>query len=148
MLTNHKTYSNKNLRDVQKTFNDGICYLYGTDERELVEFKGKFHFSNESIGISHYWEAHNSNVAVDRAIGIPCNDLTIDSQDVIKIEDTFYTIARIQYKDYNKPRYWQLTLSKEQFSYTERDSDRIVISTPSSAVPKYLTAGEEGELSL
>lgn len=123
MLTNNKTYANENLRDVQKVFNDGICEVYEAYERVLGNKKGKFYFAKESVGINHFYQAYNNNIAIDRAIAIPYNDITIDSQDIVKIDNIWYKIARIQYKDNKKPKYWVLSLEKSEFSY-EVNNDR------------------------
>lgn len=117
MLNNNKTYTNNNLRDVQKCFNDGVCSLYSTNERVLGTLKGKFYFANESVGIGHFYQAYQNNISIDRAISIPMNSITIDTQDVVKINDVWYKIARIQYKDNKKPRHWVLSLQRSVFSY-------------------------------
>lgn len=123
MLNNNKTYTKENLRDVQKVFNDGVCEVFAAQERCLLNSKGKFNYSNESIGINHFWQAYSNNVGLDMSIGVPANHITIDSQDVVKIGDDFFRIVRIQYKDNRKPKYWVLSLSKEQFSYVEGDNN-------------------------
>lgn len=117
MLSNNKTYTNNNLRDVQKCFNDGVCELFSANERVLGNSKGKFYFAKESVGIGHFYQAYNNNISIDRAISIPMNDITIDSQDVVLLDNIYYKIARIQYKDNKKPKHWVLSLQKSNFSY-------------------------------
>lgn len=119
MFNNHKTYQNTNLRDNQKVFTDGLCFLYEAHERNLGNKKGKFYFCDETVGLSHYFEAYNNNIDLDMAISIPYNKVTIDPQDVIKINDTFYYIRRIVYHDNKKPSYWTLYLSRANFEYKE-----------------------------
>lgn len=114
---NKRNYNDSNIRNVQKTFLDGICSIYTATERQLSSLKGSFYFSNESIGYGHYWEAYNNNVSLERAISIPICSLTFDTQDVVVIGTTYYTISRIQFHDDKKPNYWTLSLSKAQFSY-------------------------------
>lgn len=123
MLSNNKTYENNNLRDVQKVFNDGVCEIYEANERVLGTFKGKFFFAKESVGIAHFYQAYNNNITIDKAIAIPYNDITIDSQDIVKVDNVWYKIARIQYKDNKKPKFWVLSLQKSQFSYEVQDDN-------------------------
>lgn len=119
MLTNKNSYKKDNLRVIQKTFNDGVCEIYTTNEREVLLLKGKFFYAQESVGISHYFQAYNNNISVDTSISIPCNNITVDSQDLVKIDSTWYKVVRIQYHDNLRPFYWTLSLQKSQFSYTE-----------------------------
>jgi len=114
---NKRNYNDSNIRNVQKTFTDGICSIYTATERLITNLKGSFYFSNESIGYGHYWEAYNNNVSLDRAISIPYCNLVFDTQDIVVIGNDKYTISRIQYHDDKRPFYWTLTLSKAQFSY-------------------------------
>lgn len=118
MLNNNKTYENSNLRDIEKTFNEGVCYVYEANERELTSFKGKFYFAIESVGLNHYFQAQNNNIGIDRMIGVPLNDL-IDTQDIVKIDDVFYRIVRIQYKDYNRPHYISISLQRSPFNFVD-----------------------------
>lgn len=117
MLTNNKTYNKTNLRDIQKSFNDGICYVYQANERQLGDFIGQFHYANESVGINQYWNAQVNNVNIDLAISIPTSIKEITNQDVIKIDDIFYNIRRLQYHDKGRPNYWTISLSRSVFSY-------------------------------
>lgn len=117
MLTHNKTYTKSNLRDVEKTFNDGVCEVYSANERVLGTLKGKFYFAKESVGIAHFYQAYNNNVLIDCAISIPYNNITINSQDVVLLGGVWYKIARIQYKDNKKPKHWILSLQKENFGY-------------------------------
>ena len=119
MLSNNKTYTNNNLRDVQKVFNDGVCEIYEANERELGDLKGKFFFTYESVGIAHFYQAYNNNITVDKAISIPTNREALNSQDIVKIESVWYKIVRLQYKDNKKPNYITITLSRSPFSYAE-----------------------------
>ena len=73
MLSNNKTYENNNLRDVQKTFNDGVCDVYEAEERFITKYKGRFQFCNESIGITHFYEAYANKIGIDLIISIPYN---------------------------------------------------------------------------
>ena len=116
MLNNNKTYENSNLRDVQITFNDGICTIFKAIERKLIENIGNFDFSNGSVGVGHYFQAYNNNISIDRIIRIPLND-KIDPQDVAQIGEEFYRIVRIQYKDDKRPKYMSLSLQRSAFQY-------------------------------
>lgn len=116
MLNNNKTYENSNLRDVQKTFNDGIVRIYSAKERKLIRLKGEFMFSNESVGSNQFYEAHVNNINIDRSIGVLANDI-ITLQDVAKIDNVFYRIVRIQYKDNNKPHWLNIVLERSVFNY-------------------------------
>lgn len=118
MLNNNKTYENSNLRDIEITFNDGVCYVYEAKERELISEKGKFYFVIESVGLNHYYQAQNNNIGIDRMIGVPLNDL-IDTQDIVKIDDVYYRIVRIQHKDYNRPHYISISLQRSPFNFIE-----------------------------
>lgn len=118
MLNNNKTYENSNLRDVEITFNDGVCYVYEANERELTGEIGKFYFKNESVGLNHYYQAQNNNLGIDRMIGIPFNEL-IDVQDIVKIDVEYYRIVRIQYKDYYRPHYISVSLQRSPFNFID-----------------------------
>lgn len=117
MLSNNKTYANNNLRDVQKTFNDGVCTIYGAYERELGKCKGKFCFAYESVGVLHFFQAQQNNIQIDKSISIQLNDISVDPQDVVNINGTWYRVIRIQYHDNKKPNYWTLSLSRSEFEY-------------------------------
>lgn len=123
MLTKKKTYNNNNIRDTIKTFNNGVCDVYVAEERTIGQHKGKFNYAYESVGINQYYQAYNNNIGVDMAISVPQNDITIDTQDIVKINDDWYKIVRIQYHDNKRPFYWTLSLQKSQFSYVEVVSD-------------------------
>lgn len=123
MLTNKTTYRNDNIRNVQKVFNDGICEVYEANERVLLQSQGKFRFAYESVGINHYFQAYNNNISVDTSISIPCNEITLDTQDVVLIDNIWFRIVRIQYHDNMKPNYWTLSLSKANFNYTVEDTN-------------------------
>lgn len=117
MLSNKKTYKNDNLRNVQKTFNDGVCEVFEANERVLGQKLGTFRFAYESVGIAHFYQAYNNNVSIDSSISIPCNDITLNSQDIVLIEGVYFKIARIQYHDNKKPHYWTLSLQRSPFNY-------------------------------
>lgn len=119
MISNHKSYKKNNLRDVEKTFNDGICFLYQANERTLGRRIGKFYFAYESVGINHFYQSYNNNVAIDKAISIPINNETVNPQDVVKIGCEWYTISRIQYKDDKRPHHYILSLSRSPFKFVE-----------------------------
>lgn len=123
MLAKKKTYNQNNLRDVVKVFNDGVCFVYVANEREIQSCKGKFNFAYESIGVNHFYQAYNNNIGIDTQISIPMNNIVVDSQDLVRIEDIWYRIVRIQYHDNKKPKYWTLTLQKDQFSYVEATNE-------------------------
>ena len=59
----------------------------------------------------------NNNVSIDSSISIPCNDITLNSQDIVLIEGVYFKIARIQYHDNKKPHYWTLSLQRSPFNY-------------------------------
>lgn len=118
MLNNNKTYENSNLRDVQITFNEGVCSVYQAQERELVRFKGKFNFSIGSVGLAHYFEFYNNNISIDRVINVPVNNM-IDTQDIIKINCVYYRVQRIQYKDNKKPNYLAISLQRSPFNFID-----------------------------
>lgn len=120
MLNNHKVNTNKELRQVQKVFNGGLCYVFEAKERTLLSYKGKFFFSNESVGVGHYYEAYNNNISVDRAIGVPFNKI-IDTMDIVKIDGVYYQIVRMQYKNNKKPDYWNISLTRSPFNFREVD---------------------------
>lgn len=122
MLNNHKVNTNRELRQVQKVFNDGKCIVFECKERTLLKKKGEFFFSNESVGVGHYFEAYNNNISVDRAIGVLLNDI-IDTMDIVKIGDVYYHIVRMQYKDNKKPKYWAISLSRSTFNFREEEDD-------------------------
>lgn len=118
MLNNNKTFENSNLRDVEITFNDGVCFVYQANERELTSLKGKFYFVNESVGLNHYYQAQNNNIGIDRMIGVPFNEI-IDTQDIVKIDDVFYRIVRTQYRDYHRPHYISISLQRSPFNFID-----------------------------
>lgn len=116
MLNNNKTYENSNLRDVQITFTEGVCFVYEASERELTRLKGHFDFSIGSVGVAHYFQFYNNNISIDRIINIPLNNI-IDTQDIVMIDDVYYRIQRIQYKDNKKPNYLAVSLQRSPFNY-------------------------------
>lgn len=118
-MLHKKTYNKNNFRDVEKTFNNGICEIYSANERMLGTFKGKFNFAIESVGIGHFYQAYNNNISVDTAISVPYQTISIDSQDVVKVWGEWYKIVRVQYKDDKKPRYLTLSLQRSAFAYVE-----------------------------
>lgn len=121
MLNNNKTYENSNLRDVQITFNEGICSVFEAKERELISYKGDFNFSIGSVGVAHYFEFYNNNISIDRIINVPINN-KIDTQDIIEINNVFYRVQRIQYKDNKKPNYLAISLQRSPFNFIDKTS--------------------------
>lgn len=107
-----------NLKDVKKLFNDGVCYVYQAKERKLTELIGKFNFSIETVGITQFWEAKVNSVGIDRAIGIPYNEM-VNSQCIVKINDDFYKIVKMTYKDNMKPIWWSIALERSAFNYVD-----------------------------
>lgn len=105
-----------NLKDVRKTFNNGVCDVYQAQERTLTENIGRFNFSIESVGVSQFFEAKLNNVRIDMAIGVPFNEL-IDNQCVVNIGTQWYKIVRLQYKDNRKPNWWNISLTRSEFDY-------------------------------
>lgn len=105
-----------NLKDVKKVFNDGICYVYRTQERQLTEMVGRFNFSTETVGITQFWEAKVNNIGIDCSIGIPYVE-TVNNQCIVRIGNQFYKIVKMTYKDDLKPNWWKLALERSVFSY-------------------------------
>lgn len=118
MLSNNKTFANNNLRDVQKTFNDGFCVVYEAEERTLIKNKGFFHFSNETVGLNTYFENNVRGTEIEKAIGIPVNPV-LDRLDILKIDDCFYKIVEIQHKDKKKPHFFKVFLKRDVFDYED-----------------------------
>ncbi len=118
MLSNNKTFANNNLRDVQKTFNDGICKVYEAEERTLTKYKGFFHFSNETVGLNTFFDNNVRGVQIEKAIGIPINPI-LSKLDILKIDDDFYKIIEIQTKDKKKPHFFKVLLEKDVFDYED-----------------------------
>ena len=113
-----RVYTSYNLKDVMKVFNAGICYVYEAKERKLTKLIGKYDFSIETVGITQFWEAKVNNVGIDRAIGIPYVE-GITNQCIVKINDDFYKIVKMTYKDDRKPIWWNIALQRSAFSYED-----------------------------
>lgn len=122
MLNNNKTYENSNLRDVQITFNEGVCRVYKANERELIKYKGAFNFGIGSVGVAHYFQFYNNNISIDRIINVPLNN-KIDTQDIVEINDMYYVIRRIQYKDNKKPDYLAISLQRSPFNFIDKTGE-------------------------
>lgn len=117
MLQRYKIrQDNSNVKDVKKCFNGGVCYIYQAQERRLTKLIGKFNYSIESIGVTQFYEARVNNIAIDRAIGVPFNVL-IDNQCIVQIGNIYYSIVRMQYKNANKPDWWNIVLARSDFNY-------------------------------
>lgn len=116
MLHNNKTWDNSNLRDVQKTFNDGLVYVYKAKERTLIEEKGYFHFSNETVGVKTSFDNYINKDVIEKAIGIPKMD-GIVPQDIVKIDNVFYKVMKTQRKDNKKPNFLKVFLKEEKIKY-------------------------------
>lgn len=116
MLNNNKTYANKNLRDVQKVFTDGICYVYDIVERNVIKEVGKFYFSDETYSMERLIESHTVNDGILKVIGVVSNNL-INPSAIINIDGINYRIATIQEKNYNKPVWYKIGLTRDNFDY-------------------------------
>ena len=116
MLHNNKTFDNSNLRDVQKTFNDGICEVLQAHERTITSSKGIYYYSNETVGVKAYFEANINSDVIELAIGIPLVD-GISPQDIVLINTVYYKIVNIQRKDNKKPNFLKLFLKKDKIRY-------------------------------
>lgn len=111
MLNTNKTYDNRNLRDKQQLFNDGLVIFYNAVERVLKSEKARFYFSNESISYETYLKAEQNSKRDVVAIGIPAQGSKIEHGDIAKINDTYYKVDHVQYKDYNKPEWYKVFLN-------------------------------------
>lgn len=117
MLSSNKTYDNSNLRDKQKTFNDGILTVYTAEERILKEVKGEFYFSIESVSFDKYLQAHQNSKTVNAAVGIPESNIPVEHNDVVKIGNDFYKVTHAQRKDFESPNWYKLYLEKATIAY-------------------------------
>ena len=126
MLNSNKTYDNSNLRDKTKTFNDGMVSIYEASERILVTKKGDFYFSIESVSYQKYTQAEQNSKTIIMSIGIPQGGTPVEHGDVAEINGEFYFVDHVQYKDYERPMWWQLYLTKPTNSYAVRVEDRSV----------------------
>lgn len=124
MLTNNKTYDNSNLRDHTKTFNDGVVVIYKADERILTEIKGRYYFSKESISYQKYTQAEQNSKTVIMSIGIPQGSEPVEHGDVAEINGELYFVDHVQHKDYERPLWWQLYLTKPSNAYAIRVQER------------------------
>ena len=107
-----------NVNTIRKAFNQGICYVYDAQERTLTKYIGKFDFSIETIGVTQFYQAKVNNIQIDRAIGIPYNEL-IDNQCIVRIDDVFYHIIRLTYKDDRRPVWLEMVLRRSEFNYVD-----------------------------
>lgn len=121
MFKNNKTYDNSNLRDVQKTFNDGLCSVYQLKERMLGDKIGDFRFSNESVTYQRYLEAEQNNQTISRSIGIPKGTKDVLERMAVKIGEDWYLIDHIQLKTYDHPTWLKMFLERTTIPYETDD---------------------------
>lgn len=126
MLSNNKIYDNTNLRDHLKVFNDGVVTVYKANERILTEIKGRFYFSKESISYQKYTQAEQNSKTIVMSIGIQQGGDPVEHGDVAEINGEFYFVDHVQHKDYERPVWWQLYLTKPTNAYAVRVENREV----------------------
>lgn len=119
MLNNNKTYDNSNLRDVQKTFNDGKVVFYNASERVLEDVKAEYYYSRESISYESYTMAEQNGKTAVVAIGIPYGGTVIEHGDVAKINGDYYMVDHVQFKDSNRPNWYKVFLERSTVPYYE-----------------------------
>lgn len=124
MLSNNKTYDNTNLRDHLKVFNDGIAIVYHAEERILNAVKGRFYYSVESVTYQKYIQAEQNSKTIVMSIGIPQGGCVVEHGDVVEINNEFYFVDHVQHKDYERPLWWQLYLTKPSNAYAIRVQER------------------------
>jgi len=126
MLNNNKTYDNRNLRDRQKVFNDGIVNFFIAEERVLIRQKAHFYFSKESVSYEKYIEASQNSERKVIAIGVPAQSVEIEHGDIALINDTYYVVDHVQYKDYNRPTWYKVFLNESTIPFIRGISDEEV----------------------
>lgn len=118
MLTSNKTYDNSNLRDVQKTFNDGLVSIYTAHERVLDEKKGDLYFSRETLRFERFMQADQNNITISRVIGVPIpTAFTINPMDIAVIDGIQYIIRYIDFRDWYRPAFYKLVLERSTILY-------------------------------
>lgn len=110
MLNSNKTYDDSNLRDKLKVFNDGVVDFYEANERVLKKLKAHFYYAIESISYETFLEASQNSKRDVIAIGVPAQGEKIEHGDIAKIDDKYYIVDHVQYKDYNVPNYYKVFL--------------------------------------
>ena len=88
-----------------QTFNDGVMYLYETDDNDRIieNSKKAFRFGNRTIGVKRYYSARQNDIELKKVIHIHRNlDIVTDMAAVI--DNTRYKIEQVQhYADTNPP---------------------------------------------
>lgn len=126
MLNNNKTYDNRNLRDRQKVFNDGIVEFYEADERILKKKKARFYFSQESIKYETYLEASQNSKRAVVAIGVPAQSVPIVHGDIALLNGKYYIVDHSQYKDYEKPNWYKVFLNETTIPFVNEVDDEEI----------------------
>ena len=127
MLNDNKTYDNSNLRDVAKSFNDGVVILYNADERILGEQKAQYNYSRESVSYETYQLADQNSRTAVIAIGIPYGGPTIEHGDIAKINDEYYMVNHVQYKDYNHPNWYKVFMTRSTIPFVSEDESNAQV---------------------
>lgn len=117
MLNTNKTYDNRNIRDKQKLFNDGVVDIYYASERILKKKKGHYYYSQESVSYQTYLEAEQNSKYEVLAIGISENNVVPEHGDICVINGTFYMLDHATYNDYNRPKWYKLYLNSTTIPY-------------------------------
>ena len=121
MLNTNYTYDNRNLRDKQKSFNDGVAYFYNANERVKGELKAKYYFSKESISLDSYLKASQNNITVTMAIGIPEGMPLIEHGDIAVFNNEEYLVTYSQYQTYERPHWYKVYLERSTIPYETMD---------------------------
>lgn len=97
-----------------QSFNDGVCNIYSTDEKDVRLEQNKYNnlcFDNRILGFGRVFEAKARQIDVNRVIRIP-QVPGIDNYDYVEIEGIKYGVKLVQPIYDTNPPSIDLTLDK------------------------------------
>lgn len=119
MLKNNKMYDSQNLRGMLKVFNDGVVDFYTAEGRVLKEEKAHFYYSRESVSFESYTQGSQDSKTAVYAIGIPAQGEQIEHGDVALINEEYYFVDHVQFKDDKHPAYYKVYLERTTVPYID-----------------------------
>lgn len=95
-----------------QTFNDGICFIYSTnDDRQPSDVLYKLRFNEKVVGFNRYFTAMAQQKVVNRVIRVP-QRRTITEDQVVMIDNEIYEIIQVQHINDTLPAVTDLTLKR------------------------------------
>lgn len=102
------------------TFNDGILNVLEVDNRTILKtLETDIHFGDKTIGVTRSYQASVVGENISRFIAVPYNTM-ITQQHIVEIENSYYSIKRIQIKHDMKPPGMYLTLERNDVKYADK----------------------------